>query len=83
MELLAQYLQRKHCGLRIWRGHLVYHRQQWDTRAQVWNLQVALGLDEKVSEEYLEWTLVSIIQAHRSHPAPQLHDLFFFATMEN
>ena len=32
MELLAQYLQRKHGGLRIWREHLVHHRQQWDNR---------------------------------------------------
>ena len=78
MELLAQYLQAKHCGLRIWKWHLDHDRQHWDTRAQVCNLQVALGLDENALEDYFEFPIVSIIQAHRSHPAPQLHDHFFF-----
>ena len=48
------------------------------SRAQVCNLQVALGLDENALEDYFEFPIVSIIQAHRSHPAPQLHDHFFF-----
>ena len=81
VELLAQYLQAKHSGLRIWRWHLDHHRQHWDTRAQVWNLQAARGLDENDFEKYLEWPLVSSIQAHRSHPVQQLHDHFFAASI--
>ena len=81
VELLAQDLEAKHSGLRIWRWHLDHHRQHWDTRAQVWNLQAARGLDENDFEKYLEWPLVSSIQAHRSHPVQQLHHQFWAASI--